>query len=328
MSRPKHDRQKAAEPVQRTLDSFSDEIIAVASRDDRLAKWTARPDFGPLAIEGLEQISKIFSGPERRIRAESIAECARLMRESTIALHPEFDQITQYWAEKEAKLAVSKYAFTGETKRHWLHIGIDSRDTKTVVLNQIEALRDIPRHGVRAGDLGGWIESEANLSQDGAAWIDPKVRLWGAARVSGDAALSGHIELSGDIVIGSGVPGKPPEMTQGVEFDAANETAQLEQFYSEHLNLINALGDACEEKDVYGDDLDELAHDAGGGLLDGHPDDADAVSQWISDGVNNRGLEFQIAFILRENGLEEGEAMLRARFDEVAKSATTDAPAI
>lgn len=32
---------------------------------------------------------------------------------------------------------------------------------------RIRALRYIPRYGVRPGDLGGWIESEENLSQDG-----------------------------------------------------------------------------------------------------------------------------------------------------------------
>lgn len=36
---------------------------------------------------------------------------------------------------------------------------------------QIRALRDIPRHGVNAGDLGGWVESEDNLSQEDDSWI-------------------------------------------------------------------------------------------------------------------------------------------------------------
>ena len=36
---------------------------------------------------------------------------------------------------------------------------------------QIIALRDIPMHGVSAGDLGGWVESEDNLSQEDDSWI-------------------------------------------------------------------------------------------------------------------------------------------------------------
>ena len=42
-----------------------------------------------------------------------------------------------------------KYEFTGEVKDG---------------LNRIRALRDIPEFGVKAGDLGGWIEKERNLS--------------------------------------------------------------------------------------------------------------------------------------------------------------------
>lgn len=34
-----------------------------------------------------------------------------------------------------------------------------------LVLNRIRALRDIPAHGVKAGDLGGYVESEFNLEQ-------------------------------------------------------------------------------------------------------------------------------------------------------------------
>ena len=31
-------------------------------------------------------------------------------------------------------------------------------------LYHIRALRDIPRYGVKTGDLGGWIQSESNLA--------------------------------------------------------------------------------------------------------------------------------------------------------------------
>ena len=38
-------------------------------------------------------------------------------------------------------------------------------------LRQIRALVDIPAADVVAGDLGGWVESLDNLSQDGSAWV-------------------------------------------------------------------------------------------------------------------------------------------------------------
>lgn len=318
-----HRRDEKAGRPPRALDSFSDEVIATASRWDRLQKWTGRVDFGPVVVEGAEEILAVSLGSVAESRKEPIAECAAMLRRSKIALHPEFPRIVQYWTEKEEKLAASKYAFTGETREHFLHIGLTSRDTRSVILHQIHALRDIPRHGVRAGDLGGWIESEDNLSQDGGAWIDRRVKVWGEARVTGDAALSGYIELSGPVAIGSGVADSRPELDEA--FDAGVETARLERFLFDHRVSVVALADAAEENDVYEDDLDELAHDAGGGLLDRFSSESGAVSQWISDGMNNRGLDFQIAFILQENGIGEGEKLLKAHFAEVSKSATAAA---
>ena len=59
-----------------------------------------------------------------------------------------------------------KYEFTNE--RHPL----------IPALRRIRALIDIPEAEVHAGDLGGWIEHEGNLSQDGSAWV------YGSARVA------------------------------------------------------------------------------------------------------------------------------------------------
>ncbi len=38
-------------------------------------------------------------------------------------------------------------------------------------LFRIRALNDIPKYKVTAGDLGGYIEKESNLSQEGNCWI-------------------------------------------------------------------------------------------------------------------------------------------------------------
>ena len=40
-----------------------------------------------------------------------------------------------------------------------------------VTLHRIRALVDIERWEIKAGDLGGWIESEDNLSQEHDAWV-------------------------------------------------------------------------------------------------------------------------------------------------------------
>ena len=51
-------------------------------------------------------------------------------------------------------------------------------------LYRIRALRDIPERGVKSGDLGGWVESELNLSPSGAAWVYGDARVYVARHVS------------------------------------------------------------------------------------------------------------------------------------------------
>ena len=76
-----------------------------------------------------------------------------------------------------------------------------TKETKTLaggtVLHRIRALRDIPRFGVKAGELGGFVEGENNLSQDGDAWVFCNANVYGNARVSGNANVSGDAEVSG-----------------------------------------------------------------------------------------------------------------------------------
>ena len=51
---------------------------------------------------------------------------------------------------------------------------------------------------VKRGEVGGFIEKEENLSQDGNAWVSGDALVYGNARVSGDAWVSGNARVSGD----------------------------------------------------------------------------------------------------------------------------------
>ena len=78
-----------------------------------------------------------------------------------------------------------------------------TKETKTLadgtVLHRIRALRDIPRHGVEAGELGGWAEKESNLSQkDGDAWVYGDAEVYGDAWVSGEAEVYGNAKVYGN----------------------------------------------------------------------------------------------------------------------------------
>ena len=63
-------------------------------------------------------------------------------------------------------------------------------------LFQIKAL--VSFGDVAAGDLGGYIEKEENLSHDGDAWVYDRALIFGDARVSGDARVYGDARVSGD----------------------------------------------------------------------------------------------------------------------------------
>ena len=49
-----------------------------------------------------------------------------------------------------------------------------------------------------AGSLGGYIESEKSLSQDGDAWVSGDARVSGNAWVYGNAWVCGNARVSGD----------------------------------------------------------------------------------------------------------------------------------
>ena len=67
----------------------------------------------------------------------------------------------------------------------------DEATGKGPILRRIRALKDFGH--VKAGDLGGFVEEEANLSHDGNCWIDEYGYAWGGARISGNIVLYGGI---------------------------------------------------------------------------------------------------------------------------------------
>ena len=72
----------------------------------------------------------------------------------------------------------------------------DSIKRNGVTLYRIKSLIDF--EDVKAGDLGGYVEKEENLSQSGNAWVYGNAEVSGNARVSGNAWVSGNARLSGN----------------------------------------------------------------------------------------------------------------------------------
>ena len=52
--------------------------------------------------------------------------------------------------------------------------------------------------GVTEGDLGGYLESESNLSHYGKAWVSGEARVYGKAQVYGEAHVLGEAQVYGD----------------------------------------------------------------------------------------------------------------------------------
>ena len=62
-----------------------------------------------------------------------------------------------------------------------------------VTLHRIKALKDFS--DVKAGDLGGWVEKEDNLSQSGDAWIGGDAKVYGNAVVCDNAKVFGKAKV-------------------------------------------------------------------------------------------------------------------------------------
>ena len=72
---------------------------------------------------------------------------------------------------------MNKFKLTNNTKTHCGR-----------TLYQIEAVKDF--RNIKAGDLGGYIEKEDNLSQYDNAWVYGNAKVYGDASVYGDARVS------------------------------------------------------------------------------------------------------------------------------------------
>ena len=81
-----------------------------------------------------------------------------------------------------------KYELTDETLEWGTHI-----------LHRIKALKEFAE--VKKGDLGGWVESEYNLSQDGTCWVGEEAKVLNNAKVYDVAKVCGTTLVSDNAII-------------------------------------------------------------------------------------------------------------------------------
>ena len=80
---------------------------------------------------------------------------------------------------------MKKYEFTGEVK----YIG-------RKILHRIRAVRDIPEYEIKSGDMGGWLETEKNLSHKGSAWVTDSAVVMDEAWVTDEALVTGKARVT------------------------------------------------------------------------------------------------------------------------------------
>ena len=94
---------------------------------------------------------------------------------------------------------IRKYEFTGENK------ALELEDGRRKTLHRICAARSFG--DVRAGELGGWIENEENLSHGGKCWVAEDAcvcdtaKVYENAMVFGQAVVDGNARVSGSASI-------------------------------------------------------------------------------------------------------------------------------
>lgn len=64
------------------------------------------------------------------------------------------------------------------------------------MLYRIRATEDMPWHGVKKGDLGGWVEHMGNIS--GRSWIADEAKVYHSARVESGASVSERAIVCGN----------------------------------------------------------------------------------------------------------------------------------
>jgi carbonic anhydrase/acetyltransferase-like protein (isoleucine patch superfamily) len=68
-------------------------------------------------------------------------------------------------------------------------------DNKTAKFYRLQALRDIPKHGVKAGDLGGLVTHRKSLSHEGSCWVADEAQIIGKVSISDNAYIGGNAVL-------------------------------------------------------------------------------------------------------------------------------------
>ena len=144
-----------------------------------------------------------------------------------------------------------------ETKEELKRVNEASKENKKYILTdeksgKLSRIKAVKSFGsIKEGDLGGWIESEENLSHKGNCWVLGKAKVYDKAKVFGNAQVYGKAEIYGkaqvygkaEIYKYAQVYGKAKVYDNAVVYDNA-------EVYDSAKVYNNAR--VCDNAEVYG----------------------------------------------------------------------------
>jgi carbonic anhydrase/acetyltransferase-like protein (isoleucine patch superfamily) len=189
---------------------------------------------------------------------------------------------------------MNKYELTGDSQ---LHDYLLDGEKQKVRLWQIRALRDFS--DVKAGQAGGWVENEANLSQQGDCWIyDSQSYVFGgsdvtdAARIRGASTLCHQAHVAGNAVVENSlisgecfVRDKARVLNGSQVIAVRGLTADRDQLLQIYGNAVVSASRVVHQAQIYGDAvvsnafIEHRAEVFGHAVLEGNEDN----NVWICD---------------------------------------------
>ena len=128
---------------------------------------------------------------------------------------------------------MKKYELTNETKK----VG-------SVTLHRIRALKDFGN--VVKGELGGWLESEANLAHNGNCWVDRNAIVYGNAIVRKNALVTGNAVVKGNAIVSDYAEISGNAIVTDYSVVRGNASVEGHAFVSDYAEISeNAIVSGC-----------------------------------------------------------------------------------
>ncbi|WP_412058426.1 hypothetical protein [Bartonella sp. DGB2] len=132
-----------------------------------------------------------------------------------------------------------KYQLTNETRE------IDGH-----TLYRIKALRDFG--DIKAGDLGGFIESKRNLSHKGNCWVADNACVFDRAWVCGDAVITGYALVTGEALVSGNAQVSGDACVSGKAHVTGNAQVSGNTYFLGNAQ-VSSYADICKDTVITGE---------------------------------------------------------------------------